>query len=183
MNPPNNACSRQFGPAHPVHVRLFTEHQGQYWLQPGENSPNPLSFEEYIAEEASQGYLLKSLTGIVNDTEKIRVITQLDFQEAARQKTAQAQSNQKTPIRLAIFEEDGHVYTGAAGPFEGVTLDQYLDRQAKDGYHLKQAVGLVEDSPGSTSRKIRVRTEAEPGKNTPESPAKTANGAKTPRFR
>ena len=159
MSPNTDATRRNFGTSEPNHVRIFHEHQGQYCLNHGHPELPHTTFEDYLAEETRQGYVLTSLTGLVNSPDKIRVITSHHPKEAASQLRLHPDGSPASPVRLAIFKEAGHLYTAAPGPHQGISLDHYLAQQAQQGYHLKSAVGLTEDSPNSRSRKLRVRTD------------------------
>lgn len=181
MLPQADPAARQFGDSQPLHVRIFFEHQGQYWLNP-QGAGKRTSFEDYLATETQRGYTLKSLTGIVNDTRKIRVITQHNPTEAAKFARHDPEGNPLSPVNLAVFEEREHIYAGVEGPFHRKSLDSYLATQAQAGYHLKQAAGLVEDSPETSSRKIRVRTEVSPARTAPNRPRSKPNSNGFRRF-
>lgn len=166
MQTRQDAAARDFGESQPAHVRIFFEQDGQYWLHPSQNDLKPTSFEAYMAQETKEGYTLKYLTGIVNDPDKIRLITVYEPSKAERLLRMNRQDQPISPVNLAVFQENQHVYTGVPGINQDRSLDDYLAAQALLGYHLKHAVGVLENSPSHPCRKIRVRTEIEPAKRT-----------------
>ena len=181
-------ADRQFGATHPNHVRLFHEHQGAYWLNPADpGAATPL--EDYMAQEYTQGYSVKSMVAVVNHPTKLRVVTAYDPKAARRAGTTGTDGKPRSPMHIAVFQEDAHQYIAAQGPNQGLTLDQYLDDEMTRGYILRNAVGMVEDSPNPDPPRIRVTTELEhqepaKGRNRPDqrsAPIRRSHYLQTPK--
>ena len=101
------------------------------------------------------------MVAVVNHPAKLRVVTEYDPKAAEKAAPPGHNGRPRSPMHIAVFQEDLHQYLAHEGPHQGLTLDQYLADEKDRGYILKNAVGMVEDSHDPDPRRIRVTTELE----------------------